>query len=330
MATRKQVLWFGVSTAIIILMIYFADIQTFASTVRQANPVLLGLAFIPGLSTFFIWSNTWHQFLTKMGAELKYMKTLRMFMAGNFMNSITPLGQFGGEPLMAYVIEKNTDLSYEEAFSSVLSSDIINAVPIFTYIIGGSTYLLFFGSLNDIVLQILYLTLAILVIGSAIAYTLWFNAGFIENKILSGLRKINSIFKLGKKRIKKVEESLNEVEESFAAIGEEPRHLLETAIVAHLAFGLQAICLYTVMHAMGVNTDIAPLYFVIPMAGLATFSPTPGGSGAYEAGMATILTVFMGVPFATALAIGILFRLTTYWPGILIGYASLLSLEGRK
>lgn len=328
MATRKQILWFGASTAIISALILLADINKFISAVSKANTYYLLAALITGLLPFFVWSNTWYSFLNKMGTRISYSGSFRLFMAGNFMNSVTPLGQFGGEPLMAYVIRKNTDLSYEEGFSAVLSSDIINSIPIFTFILGGSVFLVAFGSINNLIANTLILTFLMTIVGGAIAYTLWFKAGTIESAIIRYLEKLSEITGRGEARVESLNQKLEDVQEAFQRIGESPYHLLETAVIAHAYFIFQVFTLYLVLASLGVGTDLTPLYFILPLASLSNFSPTPGGSGAYEATLATILTLFMQIDFATALAAGILFRLCTYWPGLVIGYISLISIGG--
>ncbi|MFB6190551.1 MAG: lysylphosphatidylglycerol synthase domain-containing protein [Candidatus Nanohaloarchaea archaeon] len=79
--------------------------------------------------------------------------------------------------------------------------------------------------------------------------------------------------------------------------------------------------------SMGVSSDFTPLYFVLVLSSFGNFSPTPGGSGTFEALMAAVLTFFLPhITFATALAVAIIFRLTTYWPGLAIGYLALNSL----
>ncbi|MFB6193128.1 MAG: lysylphosphatidylglycerol synthase transmembrane domain-containing protein [Candidatus Nanohaloarchaea archaeon] len=333
MATKKQVLWFGISTSILLALVILADANKFIAAVQQANGYYLVAAFILGMIPFFIFSYTWHSFLNKMGADTSYWETYKLFMAGNFMNSVTPLGQFGGEPFMAYVIKNNTPLSYEEGFSAVLSSDIINAVPTFTFIFGGAAFLLLFGSLNDIIIQTLYASIIIILIGGTLAYLLWFKSGTIENRIIRGLRKAANTIGRGEAYVDNLEQKMENVQEAFNRIGEEPRHLLKTAIIAHTYFILQVFSLYLLLASLGYHPDFTPLYFILPLASLANFSPTPGGSGAYEAALATIITVmpaaiFPQIPFATALAAGILFRLCSYWPGLLIGYTALVSIGG--
>jgi len=328
----KKATWFGVTTAIIAGLIYFADLNKFIEALQSASLPLLVPAFAAGLSVFLVFGYTWHRFLTKVDIEVSYFQSLKLFLAGQFMNSITPLGQFGGEPLMAYIIRRNTDTSYEKAFSTVFSADIVNGIPMLTFVLGGALYLVLFSSINDVILQTVYAGIGLTFLGGVIVYLLWFKAGVIESYILGFLRFFSNFTGLGGFLVQKAEERLDRVQDSFETIGENPRHLFETAVVAHLSFVLQVFCLYFIMLSLGQNVDFTPLYFIIAIAGLANFAPTPGGSGAYEATMAGVLTFFLNIAFPVAITVAILFRLTTYWPGLLVGYLSFLSVEngGKK
>lgn len=330
MDTRiKNTLWFGLSTAIIAGMIYFAGVDKFVDAIQSAHLPTLVPAFAAGLSVLLVLGFTWYRFMKKVGIKVTYFESLRFFLAGQFMNSVTPLGQFGGEPFMAYVLQRNTDTSYEKAFSTVLSADIVNGIPTLTFVLGGAAFLVLFSSMNDLVLQTVYAGVILTGLGGLLVYVLWFKAGFIEDKLLGLLEFFSGIFGRGESLVENAEERLDRIQDSFAAIGENPMHLFETAVVAHLYFVLQVICLYFIIASMsgGIEVDFTPLYFIIAISGLANFAPTPGGSGAFEATMAGILTFFLSIPSSTAIVIAILFRLTTYWPGLLVGYLSLLSLE---
>ena len=325
----KKIIWFLVATGIIVGLIYFANVKEFIEALQSASIPLLIPALASGMAVFLVFGYTWHRFLTKVDIEVSYFDSLKLFMAGQFMNSITPLGQFGGEPFMAYIIRKNTDTSYEKAFSTVFSADIVNGIPVLTFVLGGSFYLMLFSSINDVILQTVYAGVGLTFLGGLIVYLLWFKAGVIENYILGILRFFSNLTGMGDSLVSGAEERLNKVQESFETIGENPRHLFETAVIAHLSFVLQVICLYFIMLSLNQTVEITPLYFIIAIAGLANFAPTPGGSGAYEATMTGILIFFLGVDKEIAAAIAILFRLTTYWPGLIIGYLSFLSVESE-
>ena len=323
----KKALWFGVSTAIILSLVYLADVDKFVEAIRTANLTLLAPAFFFGLAVFPAWAFTWYRVFRKAGINLSYFKSLEIFMAGTFMNSITPIGQFGGEPVMAYLVSKNSEGNYEESISSVFSADVINGIPMVTFVLGGASYLLLFGSLKDIVLQAVYAAFLATAIGGIIIYLLWFESGTIEGFLLGLAEKFTEKTGLFTDKIEDLEERLRDVEESFRTIGDDPRYLLETAVVAHIGFLFQVGCLYFIMLSLGYHVDFTPIYFVVVISGLANFSPTPGGSGTFEAVMAGVATAFFPVTFAVGLIAAILFRMTTYWPGIVIGYIALNTLE---
>lgn len=323
----KKLAWFGVATLIVAVLAYVADLDKFLSALQSADLRFFAVALVFGVSIFTVWSFVWYSFFTRMEIDASFYKTYRMFMSGQFLNFITPVGQFGGEPLMAYIISRNTESSYEKAFSTVLSADIINAIPAFTFILGGAVYLVFFGSLNQMIVQTIYLAILTVIVGGITVYALWFKAGAIESFVLWMLENITSLIGRGEHLVEKAEERLDKVQDAFETVGENPRHLLKVAIVGHAGFLLQIGSLYFVLLSLGIYSDFVPLYFVIVLSALGNYSPTPGGSGTMEGLIAGLLTVFVGISFSTALVAAILFRMTIYWPGLLIGYLSLTSIE---
>lgn len=324
----KRIGWFLVSTLIIVGMLYLADFNEVVTRFQEAEKLFLISGIFVGLLAIPVWTNSWYHLLRRVGARTGFYDTLRLFTAGNFLNAVTPLGQFGGEPLMAYVIEKNTSVSYEDALSAVISADMINALPILTFVLGGAIFLIFSGAMTGIVMEIVSIALVITVLGGSLAYLLWFRSGTIESGIVKALRKLTGILGRGSRFVDGLEARLDGIQEAFRAVGEEPRELVKVSIIAHLFFVFQVLSLYLVMLSVGIETDITPLYFVLPMASLANFSPTPGGSGTYEAVMAGILTTFLGIGGSASVTIAILYRFTTFWPSLLIGYVSFTTISG--
>lgn len=327
---QEQLLWFGVTSAIIAGMIWFADIGKFTEAILAADPLPLIPAFFFGLLVLPCFGFIWYRFFQHMKIPVSYFKSLKMFLAGNFLNGVTPLGQFGGEPLMAYVISRNTDASYEKGLSTVISADIINTMPLFTFTVGGTAYLLLFRTVSQVIIQTLFMAIIVGVLGGAFVYIMWFEAGKIESVIFAVMEKLVNLIGRGEHLLEKLESSLEEVQKSFHRIGESPRHLIKVAMIAHLTFFLNILSLYFILIALGHKTDLSLLYFVSVIAGFGNFSPTPGGGGTVEAVMAGTITVFTSIPFATAVVSAIIFRLTTHWPGLLLGWLSLNTLKNGR
>lgn len=328
MSMIKEILWFGVSTAIIAGMIYFAGVNEFIDAIVKADHLLLIPAAIFGLSTGVIWAFSWYRIFQKVGIPATFMQSVKLHYAGAFLNNVTPLGQLGGEPFMAYIVSSNTDASYEKAFSAILSADIINSLPAFTFIFGGAVYVLFFHSIQDIIIELLYLAFTVVVVGGTLIYLLWFEAGSIEGGIIRLLNWLSGKLGRGERLVDKATERLKRFEESIGEVGEDKPYLIKTLMMIHAGFILEVLTLYMVLQALGIDPLLSNLYFILPLADIANNSPTPGGSGTYEAAMAWLITQLTPagtIPGGGGIAVfaALLYRLFTYWPITLIGYFSL-------
>lgn len=327
---RSRLVWYSITTAIFVALVYLADLGQLITALSSVDRGFMALAMVSGLSFFPFVAYVWYKMFQKVGIEANYRESLRLFLGGNLMNSITPLGQFGGEPFMAYIISKNTDSSYEKALSSVVSADLLNAVPLFTYLVAGLVYLAVFNTLTSFTLKIIYLTIPTAIISSLIVYLVWFEDELLENVVFDLIDRIQNIFGISDTIIESAKERVQEIKNSFQNVGDDPKHLLKILAVPHLAFIMQFISLYLMLMGQGIEPLIIPTYFTMILSSIATFSPTPGGSGTFETAFSGLLMLYYPVGLDTALASAVLFRLTTYWPGILIGYFALLSLKGSR
>lgn len=319
-------LWYGITTLIFAGLLYFADFSRFmdALTTARVAPFLVALG--AGLSFFVTNAIVWHSFLNKGGTPVSMWKALKLFIAGNLMNSVTPLGNLGGEPFMAYVISKNTEANYQKAISSIVSADLVNTLPFITYSTAGILYFLVIGNTSNLIIRAGIFVAALVVLGAAIAYLLWFEEELLENMVLNLLHWIERNIG-GEKYIESAKEKVRETIAMFQKFGEDPKHLVKASLIGHTSVITQIISLYFVLLSLSVEPLIAPITLTVILSGLATFTPTPGGSGTFEAAFSGLMMLLIPVGSGTALAAAVLFRLTTYWSGIPLGYLALLNLE---
>ena len=319
--------WYAVTGLLFAGLLYLADIGEFIAALRQVDPAPFAVAVAVGFSSLFVWAWVWHRFFGQLSIQSTTSRTLRMFLTGQFLNSITPLGQFGGEPVMAYIVSETTGADYERSLASVVSSDIINAVPFFTLTLGGIAYLAAFGTLEEFFVEVGAVAAFVLAVGGGVAYLLWSANGALGARLVGLIDWIEAVVGRGEGVFDSIRGSIHEVVEAFETAGSNPRFLLWTAIVSHLAIVAQIVSLYFVFRAMGIVPQFIPIYFLVTLSTIATLSPTPGGSGTYEAAFSALMGIFYAVDLATALTAAVLFRLTTYWPGLVVGYLSLFTLR---
>ncbi|MFB6084173.1 MAG: YbhN family protein [Halorientalis sp.] len=325
---RRGALWFGVTGLLFAILLYLADVGEFLSSISRADPGPFAVAVLVGFSSLLVWALVWHRYFRRMAIESSLRRTVRMFLTGHFLNSITPLGQFGGEPIMAYIVSDNTDTDYETSLACVISADILNATPFFTFTLGGLLYLAVFRSIEGLLVDIAILSVLIVLVGALVAYLLWSENSTLGTGVTRLLNALGDRFDRAESAVQSLIERVDRIEDAFEEAGSDRRFLLTTAAISHLAIVAQIVSLYFVFLSIGIEPDFVPLYLIVNLSVLATLSPTPGGSGTYEVAFSALVTLFFPVGLATALTAAVLFRLTTYWPGIVVGYVSMLTLQG--
>ena len=325
---KSKYVWYLVSTIILAVLIYTADVNKFITAARSIEPFYLVSAYIAGASIFFVWGYVWYSFLSRLDIEKNAWKSFKMFLAGNFMNAITPLGQVGGEPFMAYIISENTDSSYEKSLTSVISADMINTVPFITFGAIGVFYMLLFGATHFLSEGALLLILASLIVLAAGMYLVWFDRSAGRKTINKIMKVFESRFPSLKRYNEEIKEKLREIGNTFEKIGDNRRHLVKTAAIAHIGPLTQFLCLYLIVKGQGFEPHITGIYLTVLLSVVAIFTPTPGGAGTYEAVFSGLLVLFYPeMALQTAVLSAIFFRITTYWTEIPVGYISLLSLR---
>lgn len=322
-------IWYGITTLIFAALIYSADVQKFINALVSVDPLLFGVAMAFGMSFFLSFGLIWHFFFREVGLEIGFLKTMRLVMGGIFMNSMTPFGPMGGEPFMAYVVSKNTEASYEESISCIVSADIINTIPFVTFSSLGIIYFLVQGSMNNLMLRLAVITISFIAFAGLLAYLLWFEEEILEKYLFGLLNRLEKMLG-GQKYVEKAKEKISEIKDAFQTVGEDPLFLAKVAASSHLIMLGQFLSLYFILLSLGIDPIIPGIIFTVAFAGFATISPTPGGSGTFEAAFSGLLMLFYTIPMDTALAVAVLHRLTTFWPGILLGYIGLIGLQRKN
>jgi uncharacterized protein (TIRG00374 family) len=324
----KNKFWTLVATVVLLFTVYIADVRQVVAAVRSARPVYIAGTVVLGVFILFLRSRVWYVFFKNLGAVISSVKSFRLFSAGEFLNNVTPLGQAGGQPFMAYVVSDNTRMNYEEALATVISADFMTAFPLLSLGMVAGGYFLFVGVESQIVAHTVVFSLMAIVGGTVLVYMLWFKAGTVESVIQRVLGKV-----LWRQRWEEIlAEKLDNVEKTFEAIGAEPRKLVAASVYAHLAFFVDMVVLYIVLRSLGYTPGLFYLFLAFPVANLSKSAPTAGGSGVYELALASILTVILSIDFSAAVAAAFLYRFSTYWVAIVVGYFALsgFTLPSRK
>lgn len=320
---KQKIISFSIATLVIIGLLVIADTEELLNALLTLERQYLLLAFLLGISSILLWSFVWQKLFEIIDIIVKFRDIVHLYLAALFMNSITPLGQFGGEPFMAYLVSKKLPVNYEKTLSTLLYADTINAAPFYTFSVIGLSYLIFTGLMSP------YSTISLITIfiTSLVLLSLYIGLKTKNKNILNKLKEFQILQKYNLENIiLKIQETIKDIVEIYLEVKENPKRIAPAFLASHFAFFINVLILNVLLVGLGVNISLLFLFIVLPLAGIGNFSPTPGGSGTYEAAMAGLLTLG-GVSFSTAVIAAILFRLVTYWPGLIIGYLATITLD---
>ncbi|MDY6766278.1 MAG: flippase-like domain-containing protein, partial [Candidatus Nanohaloarchaea archaeon] len=232
-------------------------------------------------------------------------------------NSVTPLGQFGGEPCIAYLLSRDSAIRIEESFGAVLAADIINTVPFFTFSFLGIVIFLFYFPLGGTVSFLLKAVIGLTVLVAAAFLAVW----RYRATTLRLLEALGTRLAAGIDHMEVDGDSLKERGEGFYTVFEEllaERRTIGVALaVAHLSSLLSVAALYLLLLSLGVDAPTSALLFILPASMLAGYLPLPGGLGGIELVLAGLLNAVAGVALPVASAAALLYRLFTYWLGMM-------------
>jgi len=321
---------FGIAIA---LLVFFMDSVGWGELLRvykNTNPFILFFALILSCFGFFLNTHVWKNILEFLKVHMPFKTLLRLFYMSLFANYITPFGQVGGEPFMAYILSKKSKIPYGQGLATIMSADIIGAItPILFSAIGLVYYIL----TQDVTIVMFKIILALIFLGILIVLGIIMiqtKRKFIEKiirTVLKLLRRLLKAIKWNEKRINhyfgdnSFTERIDIFYDAFNAVLTEKRwSLVSFTLFATLA---QVLALYYCVFALGYNPKLLVFLAVLPLASLSSYLPLPGGLGGMEISIAYLLSLLCNLPIEIAMGSALLFRFITYW--IPLGVGGLLT-----
>lgn len=291
------------TTGVLIALLYFADTESLRA-VRDADLRFLVLAVIFANIPLLIYSFIWREVLEMAGIHLSYGRTFQVVLSNAFVNNITPFGNIGGEVAVTYILSKLTGEKSGKIFSAVFASSLINFSPIATLLIVGFTVTGYWT----------------LIAGTVFLLFLLFS--------ITVFRRQKSVpFSIGLPFPEKMKEFLNDFRKALKMFSGSKRKISGLVFLAHTWLVFDLLSIIFVGYAYGLDLLNPLLLLVVPMARVANYTPTPGGSGPYEIVFSGLLSQFLSVSFAEGVLVAVTYRAITYYIGLLAGYFALNSLH---
>jgi uncharacterized protein (TIRG00374 family) len=331
-ASRKTLVRIGAgfAIAVILLTLVAVGIGTEDLAAAFADAKLRWLA-VGCLSTFvglLAWGKAWQVVLEVADIEESFRKISVTYFAATFANYVTPLGQAGGEPFIAYVLSRDTEASYEESLASVVTADLLNLLPFFSFAAVGMGWLLWQANLPTAAEPLAMGLLALAIGVPAFTMAGWRFRRRIANVFLRVVAPIAR--RTPKISLEGIRERLYELGDAFHRIAAEPSALGRALVFSYVGWVFFAAPLFFAGRTVGIPIGPLLVLFIVPASTIAGIVPSPGGLGGVELALTGLLIALVGLSQADAYAVSLVYRLASYWFAIVVGGIAAMYVVARS
>ncbi|PSQ01999.1 TIGR00374 family protein [Halobacteriales archaeon QS_5_68_33] len=323
----KTVAGFIVAGIILSLLAVGIGIEEIRAELADADPLWLAAGCASTAVGLVSWAKAWQVVLGVVGIPVRFRKLVVTYYAATFANYVTPLGQAGGEPFIAYVLARDTDASYEDSLASVVTADLLNLLPFFTFAAVGMGVLLVRTTLPD---EVRGVAVALVVFavgvpaGAAAGWRVRKRLGRLVVRLVAPVVRRTRFFS-----VEGVRRRLRELNEAFERIAADPQALTHALIYSYVGWLFFALPLYFAALTVGEPIGLLLVFFIVPASTLAGLTPSPGGLGGVTAALVALLGVLAGFSSATGYAVATVYRLASYWFAVLVGGLAALWVVAR-
>ncbi len=321
-------LGFLVAFAVIGLLSVSVGLEALTATLATAKLRWVAVGCLSTALCLLAWARAWQVVLGVVGIPVAFRRLAVTYYAATFANYVTPLGQAGGEPFIAYVLSQDTEASYEDSLASVVTADLLNLFPFFSFAGIGFAALLYNASLPASV-RPLAIGLAGMAAGiPLLAVGTWrfrFQVGRFVLRLVGPLARRTRLFSIDSLRGR-----MRELNTSFERIAADPKALARALCYSYLGWVFFALPMYFAGLALGMNLSVLLVFFIVPASTLAGLVPSPGGLGGVEAALLVLLVAVAGLSQPTAFATALLYRVESYVFALVAGGFAALWVIGRN
>ena len=318
---RSTLLKVGVGFAVAVALLYlFGRVigwNEIFRTMADAKLRWLAAACASTVVCLAIWTKGWDVILSVVDVSIPFRELTVMYFAATFTDYITPFGKAGGGPFIAYILSTHEEADYQNSLVSVLTTDTLNLVPYFTFAALGFVGLTVTGTLPNRARLLVWGLGTLMVVVPALVVVVWRYERKVEAavvRVLSPVAKRTDRVDVDGLRVR-----IREFYENLEYITDHPRPVAHTLAYSFVGWVFFALPLYFAGLTLGMTIDPLMVLFIVPASSLASFVPTPGGTGAVEAALVALLVALTAANPQVAAAITLVYRVASYWLTVAVG-----------
>jgi uncharacterized protein (TIRG00374 family) len=336
----RVVVAFGLAAVLLWLFARVAGPRRLAAELAGADPRYLVAATAAALAALAVRSEALRLVVSVAvdDGRTRGRRFRLAFLAGEFTKQVLPMGHASGPAITAYAVASVVGTDYEETLATVTVADLLNliaslvlaAVGLAAVVATGGSHL---PGLSVFAAALVAATLAVTVVLASVTVRRRTFVAVVRRLARVCDRLVGRAFpRLGRAVAPAaVDRTLQSYFRTFDAVAAERLRVVAAAALALVGWLLFATPLYLAGLALDVTVPVTLAFFLVPVAGLATWLPLPGGTGGVKVAVAGGLVAVAGVGVGTAAAVAVAYRLSAYWAVVAVdGVAALSLLVGRR
>ncbi len=315
-----------IGAIIFAIFAYEIGFEKFLFLISNVNKLLFFLVIIFNFLNILTFTITW-RLLTP--DDISLYKLFKFYMAGTFINNITPTFGTGGEPVKAMLLGKETGTSKAECFAGVVSQRMLNMFPFLT--IGGLGIVFLFSKpeLRLGTWEIIALMFSIGLAFGAFGLIIYFyirkdKLSSFVNSSIKFLAPFIGLVKKGfdhKAYAEAVKESIDSFHGGLRNIHHNKKGIIKAILVSFLGWIFDILAIYAVFLSLGeTHIYVSVLVITYTISMMSSWLPLflPGGLLVVDGTMAALF-IFSGVPKEIAVVATWIYRLVAYWLNTILG-----------
>ena len=320
MKNKKVLIFLFIGLAIMGVMLYFIGIDEVIEVLKLSNLWLVLLAIVLQIFTYFLYTWRWNIINKTADMDLGIKKSLPMVLVSLAVNNITPSGRGGGEPVRAYLLAKEGNFKFEDAFATVIADRALDTFPFVILAILTIIGIIFTFSLDIKLIAFLVIMVTLITVGVILLLYVCINEAF-GVKLTSWIIKIVSRFykKFNEGTEKRIIEAVKTFQARMNALLREKSIIYYALPLSFVIWIFEILRVYVVFLAFGAKVSPIVIGEVFILASFGGMIPLlPGGLGAID-GIMILFYANAGITASISAAATVVERLISFWMTTFVG-----------
>ena len=325
-AIRRVVYFLLIVVVLYLLLPRLVGPERALGLLRRARWPLLVVAVVCEAISLVGYTDLFRHILGVLDVRLTFRRVLNIVLAGLSFSHLFGAGGAAGM-VVSYNALRKQEAPHGLIFVAIAAQNFFAYVVLWVMFLLALVSVVSSGRVNPLSYAFALVLIAFLLWLSGYGIYLYRHRAKMRRRVSQIAALVNRVYRRELIRPESLDEWLDSLFAAMRRMGTH-RGAKRTAVAYSCMFWVfDLLCLYLVFLALGYHIALSALLVSYAVANaVGSLSPTPGGLGAVEGLLITLLVSF-DVPSPQAIAVVLLYRLINFWLPIPVGFGSYLAIR---